>query len=65
MPKAIILNPSWEAIGRIHLEALMSPHNRDDFKQTAHDEIIRGLRGYDALLRAHTDYFEPKEVEVD
>ena len=64
MPKAIILNPTWEGAGRIFLETLQHSADEDD-RQIAHDEIIRALKDYDRLLRAHTDYFEQKEVEVE
>jgi len=37
----------------------------DEAKQGACDEILKGLRGYDAMLAKHTDYFEEKEVERD
>jgi len=31
-------------------------------KDNAANEILRGMQGYDAMLKKHTDYFEQTEV---
>jgi hypothetical protein len=59
--KTVILNPSWQACGRMLLEVVEhgdTQQARDDAKA----EILKGLGGYDAMLAKHTDYFEEKEV---
>ena len=61
--KTVILNPSWEACGRMLLE-VVKHGDSDAAKEGACDEILKGLRGYDAMLAKHTDYFEEREVEM-
>lgn len=61
--KAIRMNPSWAWAGSVLLEVVENGDNqqaRDDAKA----EIMKALRGYDAMLEKHTDYFEEKEIEV-
>lgn len=61
--KVIKMNPSWEAVGRMLLEVVKygdTPEAKDD----AAKEILRALKGYDGMLRKHTDYFEETESEV-
>lgn len=64
MAKAIRLNPSWKACGRMLLEVVENG-DTPEARQGAKDEILRALGGYDAMLAKHTDYFEEKEIEVE
>ena len=61
MPKAIRLNPSWEAMGSMLLEVITNSNDPKVIAE-AKAEIKRGLRQYDTMLYKHTDYFVPKEV---
>lgn len=61
MPKAIKCNPTWEWAVSVLLEVV--EHGTEEAKAEAKEEIKRGARGYDHLLRKHTNYFEPTEVE--
>jgi len=62
MPKTIRLNPSWEWAASVLLEVV--EHGTTDAKAEAKAEIMKMAKGYDGMLRKHTDYFEPKEVEI-
>jgi hypothetical protein len=33
-------------------------------RDNAKAEILKALRGYDAMLKKHTDYFDATEIEV-
>jgi len=57
MSKVIKCNPSWEASARILLE-VVKHGDTPEAKDNAANEIIRGMRGYDGMLRKHTDYFD-------
>lgn len=59
MAKTIKCNPSWEASARLLLE-VVKYGDTPEAKDNAANEIIRGMRGYDGLLRKHTDYFSDK-----
>ena len=61
MPRTIRLNPTWESAARILL-AVVENGDSEQAKQDARDELLRMARGYDAMLREHTDYFEAKEA---
>jgi hypothetical protein len=60
MPKTIRCNPTWEWAVSVLLEVV--EHGTDEAKAEAKAEIKKAARGYDHLLRKHTDYFEPKEA---
>ena len=62
MPKTIRLNPTWEWATSVLLEVI--EHGTPEGREEAKQEIKRMAKGYDAMLREHTDYFEPKEVEI-
>lgn len=62
MSKSIRLNPSWAACGRILLE-VVKHGDSEQARADAEAEIIRALKGYDAMLEKHTDYFEPVEID--
>jgi len=55
--KTIKCNPSWEASARLLLE-VVKHGDTPEAKDSAAEEIIRGMRGYDAMLRKHTNYFD-------
>ena len=62
MSKSIRCNPTWAWAGSVLLEVVENGDNqaaRDDAKA----EIMKALKGYDAMLKKHTDYFD--EVEID
>jgi hypothetical protein len=61
--KTIRLNPSWEWAARVFVEAL--EHGDEPAQREAKREIIKMAKGFDELLRKHTDYFEPKEVTLN
>jgi hypothetical protein len=61
--RVIKCNPSWAACGRMLLEVVENGDS-EAARQGAKDEIIRALKGYDAMLEKHTDYFEQTESEV-
>lgn len=63
MAKAIRMNPSWEWAGKCLLECVENGDSAEA-RNDAKAEILKALRGYDAMLREHTDYFEEVEVEV-
>lgn len=56
MPRTIKCNPSWEASARILLMVITSSDS-ETARLDAQEELLRGMRGYDAMLRKHTDYF--------
>jgi hypothetical protein len=63
MSTAIKCNPTWTWAGSVLLEVVEngdSQQARDDAKA----EILKALKGYDAMLAKHTDYFENTEIEV-
>lgn len=55
--KTIKCNPTWEASARILLLAVVNSTS-DAVRIDAEKEILRGMRGYDAMLAKHTDYFD-------
>ena len=57
MPKTIKCNPTWEASARILL-AVITGSNSEAMRRDAEEELLRGMRGYDAMLAKHTDYFD-------
>ncbi len=61
--KVIRLNPSWAAAGRMLLE-VVKHGDTPEAKDNAAEEIMRALRGYDVMLKKHTDYFDAVESEV-
>lgn len=61
--KVIKMNPSWSWAGSVLLE-VVKHGDTPEAKDNAADEIMKALKGYDALLRKHTDYFEETESEV-
>jgi hypothetical protein len=54
--KTIRCNPTWEASARILL-AVITGSNSAVMRADAQEELLRGMRGYDAMLAKHTDYF--------
>lgn len=61
--KVIKMNPSWTWAASVLLEVVENGDN-EQARRDAKDEILKAMRGYDALLEKHTDYFEEKEIEV-
>ena len=60
--KTIKLNPSWAWAGEILIDSCI--HGTDEtVKQHAKQELMRALRGYDRLLKEHTDYFDMVEID--
>jgi len=55
--KTIRCNPTWEASARILLTVIANSTS-DAMRIDAEKELLRGMRGYDAMLAKHTDYFE-------
>ena len=63
MSTAVKCNPTWSWAGSVLLEVVEhgdSQQARDDAKA----EIMKALRGYDGMLKKHTDYFEATEIET-
>ena len=60
--KTIRLNPTWEWATSVLLEVV--EHGEPDAKREAKAEIMKMAKQHDKLLKRHTDYFEPKEVEI-
>lgn len=63
MSKSIRMNPSWAWAGSVLLEVVESGDTQEA-RDGAKEEIMKALRGYDGMLRKHTDYFEEKEIET-
>ncbi len=61
--KTVKCNPSWTACTRMLLE-VVKHGDSEEARETAANEILRGMAGYDAMLKKHTDYFEATEIEV-
>ncbi len=57
MPKTIKCNPSWEGSAQILLH-VVEHGNTEQARRDAKEEILRAMRGYDAMLAEHTDYFD-------
>lgn len=61
--KTIRLNPTWEWACSVLLEVV--EHGEPEAKKEAKAEIMKLAKLTDKLLATHTDYFEPKEVEIN
>jgi hypothetical protein len=61
--KTIRLNPTWEWAAGILL-AVVEHGETPEARAEAKYELMKLARNHDELLRKHTDYFEPKEVEI-
>ena len=61
--KVIKCNPTWAWAGSVLLEVV---ENGDiqQARDNAKAEIMKALRGYDGMLKKHTDYFDEVESEV-
>lgn len=62
MSKAIRCNPTWTWAASVLLEVVENGDNAEA-RREAKDEILKAMRGYDAMLEKHTDYFDDVEVE--
>ncbi len=63
MSKSIRMNPSWAWAGSVLLEVVENGDS-EQARADAKDEILKALRGYDAMLKKHTDYFDEIEIET-
>lgn len=60
MSKTLKCNPTWEWAGTVLIETIKACERAGNAEgaQDAADEITRALRGYDAMLAKHTNYFD-------
>ena len=61
MSKSVRCNPTWTWAASVLLEVVEhgdTPQARADAKA----EILKAMRGYDSMLKEHTDYFDMIEV---
>lgn len=63
MSKSIRMNPSWAWAGSVLLEVVENGDS-EQARRDAKDEILKALKGYDAMLAKHTDYFDEVEIET-
>ena len=61
--KTIKCNPSWAWAGSVLLEVVENG-DTEQVRADAKAQILKALKGYDAMLEKHTDYFEPTEMET-
>jgi len=61
MSKYVTCNPTWTWAASMLLEVVEHGDSREA-RDNAKAEIMKAMRGYDAMLLKHTDYFEEKEV---
>lgn len=62
MSKSVRCNPTWTWAASVLLEVVENGDS-EQARRDAKDEILKAMRGYDAMLKKHTNYFD--EVEID
>jgi len=63
MSTVIKCNPTWTWAASVLLEVVENGDSQEA-RDNAKAEILKAMRGYDSMLKKHTDYFDNTESEV-